>query len=101
VKATVDAYDGTVTLYQWDAADPVLKTWSKAFPGVVKPKSAISKDLLAHIRYPEDLFRVQRDILSSYHVTTASAFYEDKISGECLVILQHSGQMQMRNLLIT
>jgi uncharacterized membrane protein (UPF0182 family) len=75
VKATVDAYDGTVSLYQWDTSDPVLKTWSKAFPNTVKPKNAISPDLLAHVRYPEDLFRVQRDILSSYHVTTASAFY--------------------------
>jgi len=75
VKATVDAYDGTVTLYQWDAKDPVLKTWAKAFPNTVKPKSAISAGLLAHIRYPEDLFRVQRDILSTYHVTTAGAFY--------------------------
>ncbi|MFA5919208.1 MAG: UPF0182 family protein [Candidatus Nanopelagicaceae bacterium] len=75
VKATVDAYDGTVTLYQWDTEDPVLKTWSKVFPNTVKPKSAISKSLLAHVRYPEDLFRVQRDILSSYHVRTASAFY--------------------------
>ena len=75
VKATVDAYDGTVTLYQWDTKDPVLATWSKAFPGTVKPKSAISASLLDHIRYPEDLFRVQRDILSSYHVQTASAFY--------------------------
>jgi len=75
VKATVDAYDGTVTLYQWDDKDPVLKTWSKAFPGAITPKSEISKDLLDHIRYPEDLFRVQRDILSSYHVKTAAAFY--------------------------
>ena len=75
VKATVDAYDGTVTLYQWDTTDPVLKTWSRAFPNTIQPKSAISADLLAHVRYPEDLFRVQRDILSSYHVTTASAFY--------------------------
>jgi uncharacterized membrane protein (UPF0182 family) len=75
VKATVDAFDGTVTLYQWDATDPVLKTWSKAFPNTVKPKSAISPALLDHIRYPEDLFRVQRDILSSYHVLTANAFY--------------------------
>ncbi len=75
VKATVDAYDGTVTLYQWDAKDPVLKTWMKAFPNTVKPKSAISKGLLAHIRYPEDMFRVQRDILSSYHVKSAAAFY--------------------------
>jgi uncharacterized membrane protein (UPF0182 family) len=75
VKATVDAYNGTVTLYQWDDKDPVLKTWSKAFPGAITPKSEISKDLLEHIRYPEDMFRVQRDILSSYHVKTAAAFY--------------------------
>ena len=75
VKATVDAYDGTVTLYQWDAKDPVLQTWMKAFPNTVKPKSSISKGLLEHIRYPEDMFRVQRDILSSYHVKSAAAFY--------------------------
>jgi uncharacterized membrane protein (UPF0182 family) len=75
VKATVDAYDGTISLYQWDEKDPVLATWSKAFPGTVKPKSEISDQLLSHIRYPEDMFRVQRDILSAYHVTTADAFY--------------------------
>jgi len=75
VKATVDAYDGTVSLYQWDEKDPVLATWSKAFPGTIQPKSKISKSLLDHIRYPEDMFRVQREILSSYHVQTASAFY--------------------------
>ena len=75
VKATVDAYDGTVTLYQWDTSDPVLKTWSKAFPGTVKPKSEISKALLQHIRYPADIFEVQRDVLGTYHVTTAGAFY--------------------------
>ncbi len=75
VKATVDAYDGTVVLYQWDEKDPVLKTWMKAFPNTVTPKSKMSEELLEHIRYPEDLFRVQRDVLSSYHVQTASAFY--------------------------
>ena len=75
VKATVDAYDGTVTLYQWDEKDPVLATWSKAFPGTVQAKSKISKELLSHIRYPEDIFRVQREILSEYHVKTAAAFY--------------------------
>jgi uncharacterized membrane protein (UPF0182 family) len=75
VKATVDAYNGTVTLYQWDEKDPVLATWSKAFPGTVKAKKEISTQLLDHIRYPEDLFRVQREILSAYHVKTAGAFY--------------------------
>ena len=75
VKATVDAYDGTVVLYQWDEKDPVLKTWMKAFPNTVTPKKEMSKELLEHIRYPEDMFRVQRDVLSSYHVQTAAAFY--------------------------
>ena len=75
VKATVDAYDGSVTLYQWDTKDPVLQTWMKAFPNTVKPKSSISKGLLEHIRFPEDMFRVQRDILSSYHVKSSAAFY--------------------------
>ena len=75
VKATVDAYDGSVTLYQWDEKDPVLKAWMKAFPNTVKAKSTMSKGLLEHVRYPEDMFRVQRDILSSYHVNNAAAFY--------------------------
>ena len=75
VKATVDAYDGTVTLYAWDEKDPVLQTWMKAFPGTVKPKSEMSDALISHVRYPEDIFRVQRDVLSLYHVKNANAFY--------------------------
>jgi uncharacterized membrane protein (UPF0182 family) len=75
VKATVDAYDGTVTLYAWDESDPVLETWMKAFPDVVKPKSEMSDALISHVRYPEDIFRVQRDVLALYHVKNANAFY--------------------------
>ncbi|GLX35454.1 UPF0182 protein [Streptomyces roseochromogenus] len=74
VKATVDAYDGTVSLYQWDTEDPVLKTWMKAFPGTVKPKSAIDKALMDHLRYPQDLFKVQRELLTRYHVTDPQTF---------------------------
>ncbi|MDT3396366.1 UPF0182 family protein [Streptomyces sp. B1866] len=75
VKATVDAYDGKVTLYEWDTRDPVLKTWKKAFPGTVKPKSAISDSLMRHLRYPQDLFKVQRELLTRYHVTNPVTFY--------------------------
>ncbi len=75
VKATVDAYDGTVTLYQWGPRDPVLETWKKAFPGIIRPQSAIPSDLLAHLRYPEDLFKVQRTLLTKYHITDAHSFY--------------------------
>ncbi|MGW3354114.1 UPF0182 family membrane protein [Streptomyces bungoensis] len=74
VKATVDAYTGEVKLYQWDTRDPVLKTWMKAFPGTVQPRSAVSPSLLAHLRYPQDLFKVQRELLTRYHVTDAQTF---------------------------
>ncbi|MEU1271907.1 UPF0182 family protein [Streptomyces sp. NPDC005799] len=74
VKATVDAYTGEVKLYQWDTEDPVLKTWMKAFPGTVEPKADISPDLQAHFRYPQDLFKVQRELLTRYHVTDAQTF---------------------------
>lgn len=75
VKATVDAYDGTVNLYQWDTQDPVLKTWMKAFPGTVKAKDEISPSLKAHLRYPQDMFKVQRELLTRYHVTEPEQFY--------------------------
>jgi len=74
-KVTVDAYTGQVKIYQWDQSDPILRTWMRAFPGVVSLKSDISPDLMAHLRYPEDLFKVQRQVLSRYHVTQASIFY--------------------------
>jgi len=74
VKATVDAYTGEVKLYQWDTEDPVLKTWMKAFPNTVQPKADISKDLMAHLRYPQDLFKVQRELLTRYHVKDADTF---------------------------
>ncbi|MGL5809574.1 MAG: UPF0182 family protein [Nocardioides sp.] len=76
VKATVDAYSGQVKLYAWDEEDPILGTWMKAFPGTVLPKSAISAELLDHLRYPEDLFKVQRSMLAKYHVTDADDFYK-------------------------
>ncbi|MDX3386324.1 UPF0182 family protein [Streptomyces niveiscabiei] len=74
VKATVDAYTGEVKLYQWDTQDPVLKTWMKAFPDTVEPRAAISKDLMDHLRYPQDLFKVQRELLTRYHVKDATTF---------------------------
>ncbi|WP_349901686.1 UPF0182 family membrane protein [Parafrigoribacterium humi] len=75
VKATVDAYSGKVTLYAWDAKDPILKTWEKIFPSTVKPMSDMSSQLLSHVRYPADLFKVQRAILGTYHVTDSDTFY--------------------------
>jgi len=78
VKATVDAYDGSVDLYQWDEEDPILKAWMKLYPETVQPRSAISADLMSHVRYPSDLFKTQRSVLGSYHVTEAGAFYSQQ-----------------------
>ena len=75
VKATVDAYDGTVHLYAWDENDPILQTWSKVFPGLIESKSNMPSELVDHIRYPEDLFKLQRIVLSRYHVTDPTTFY--------------------------
>lgn len=75
VKAVVDAYDGSVELYEFDTEDPVLKAWRGVFPDSVKPESEISDELRAHLRYPEDLFKVQRDMLAKYHVDDSGTFF--------------------------
>ena len=78
VKATVDAYSGAVTLYAWDTKDPILKTWSKVYPGTLHPVSEMSASLMSHVRYPADLFKMQRAILGSYHVTDSGSFYSQQ-----------------------
>ena len=75
VKATVDAYNGTVTLYQFDPDDPVLQAWMRAFPGTVRSEDAIPEELRTHFRYPEDLFKVQRELLAKYHVDEPREFF--------------------------
>ena len=78
VKATVDAYDGSVDLYAWDEEDPILKAWMGIYPDTVQPRSDMSAELIAHVRYPSDLFKAQRSILGRYHVTEAGAFYSQQ-----------------------
>ncbi|RLK49110.1 UPF0182 family protein [Microbacterium telephonicum] len=75
VKATVDAYDGKVTLYAWDETDPLLQAWQKVYPATVEPISEMSAQLMSHVRYPTDLFKVQRAMLGTYHVDDAASFY--------------------------
>ncbi len=76
VKATVDAYDGTVNLYAWDESDPILQAWRGAFPGTVQDREDIPDSLIEHLRYPEDLFKVQRYQFARYHVTEPHDFYQ-------------------------
>ena len=75
VKAVVDAYDGTTTLYAFDETDPLLRAWRRAFPKLFAPRSALTPELQAHLRYPEDLFSIQTDRYASYHIDAARDFY--------------------------
>ncbi|MPZ94090.1 MAG: UPF0182 family protein [Propionibacteriales bacterium] len=76
VKAVVDAYDGSVTMYEWDEGDAVLAAWREVFPDAVQDKDEIPSELMEHLRYPEDMFKVQREILTRYHVTDEGDFYQ-------------------------
>jgi hypothetical protein len=75
VKVVIDAYDGSVTAYLADPADPLIRTLARVFPGILEPLDAMPADLRAHLRYPEDLFRVQTDLYATYHMAEPEIFY--------------------------
>lgn len=75
VKAVIDAYDGTLTLYDFDPQDPVLKTYGAIFPGILTPADRMPADLRKHIRYPEGYFNVQARMFDTYHVTDPEVLY--------------------------
>ena len=79
MKATVDAYDGTVTLYAVGRGGPGAPDLHEGLPGTSsQPKSEMTDELQSHVRYPEDLFKVQRDILTRYHVDDPVDFYNEQ-----------------------
>jgi hypothetical protein len=78
VKATVDAFDGTVSLYVWDEEDPLIESWRRAFPDIFKPGDEMPEALRNHIRYPEDMFRIQSGMYQRYHMTNPDTFYQNE-----------------------
>lgn len=75
VKAIIDAYNGNVTFYVADDKDPLIATYSKIFPGVFKPLAEMPTELRSHLRYPEDIFRIQTAVYSTYHMDEPQVFY--------------------------
>lgn len=75
VKATVDAYDGETHLYIFDSGDPIVQAYVRLFPRLFRPAAEMPADLRAHVRYPEDLFRVQAETYRIYHMRDPEAFY--------------------------
>jgi uncharacterized membrane protein (UPF0182 family) len=75
VKATVDAYDGTTTIYAFDEEDPVLAAWGEVFPDLLTPAEEMPEEVRLHLRYPEDLFRIQAEVYKTYHMLDPNVFY--------------------------
>ena len=75
VKVTIDAYDGDVQAYIADPDDPIIQTYAKIFPDIFQSLDDMSADLRAHLRYPDDLFRAQTALFTTYHMTDPEVFY--------------------------
>ena len=75
VKIVIDAYEGTTTYYLADTDDPIAATISKIFPDLFTPIEAMSTDLRSHVRYPQDIFTLQTEMFSTYHMTNPAVFY--------------------------
>jgi uncharacterized membrane protein (UPF0182 family) len=95
VKVVVDAYNGTMKFYVFDPTDPILKTYEAAYPSLFTPKSQVPQALLAHVRYPEDLFTIQTQVYATYHVDNADVLYNkgDQWSIPTNVSLSGAGPM--------
>lgn len=75
VKVVIDAYNGDVSFYLTDPTDPLIKTYARIYPGLLKPFDAMPADLKRHIRYPEDFFAIQAQMYSAYHMNAPEVFY--------------------------
>ncbi len=75
VKIVIDAYNGTLRAFISAPDDPIVQSWAKVFPGIFQPMTAMPDDLLAHLRYPDDLFRAQSALYTTYHMDTPEEFY--------------------------
>jgi len=95
VKVIVDAYDGTVTLYQADSEDPIIKTYAKMFPKTFRPLSDMPKSLVSHLRYPEDIFSLQTAVYATYHMDDPQIFYNKEDLWEIPAIAQEEKQQIM------
>jgi uncharacterized protein len=94
VKAVVDAYQGHVRLYIADERDPLIQTWARIFPGVLKPLSEMPADLRAHLRYPEDIFKIQTSVYSTYHMDQPLVFYNKEDQWSVVSMAEKQGESE-------
>ncbi len=102
VKVVIDAFEGSVTAYLADPDDPLVRTFAGIFPGIFQPLDSMPADLRAHLRYPEDLFRVQSDMYATYHMAEPEIFYhrEDQWQKPVLSIAPERAEQFVRHIVM-
>ena len=101
VKLVVDAYHGSLTAYVSVPDDPLIRTWGKIFPGVLQPFDSLPADLRAHLRYPDDLYRIQATLYTTYHMDSPTDFYHREDQWQIPAVSQPDGAVPfMRHLIM-
>jgi uncharacterized membrane protein (UPF0182 family) len=92
VKVVIDAYHGSVRAFVADPTDPVVRTYARAFPGILRPMNSMPPDVRSHVRYPEDLFGAQVALYTIYHMTEPETFYHREDQWQIPALQQTEGQ---------
>jgi len=92
VKLVIDAYDGSLTAYVSAPSDPVIRTWSRIFPGIFVPLDRMPAGLRAHIRYPDEIFRIQTSLYATYHMDSPDDFYHREDQWQIPAVEEQRGQ---------
>ena len=100
-KIVIDAYDGSLKAYISAPADPVIRTWARIFPGIFAPLDSIPADLRAHLRYPDELYRIQAGLYTTYHMDAPEDFYHREDQWQIPVVDQTGGSVPfMRHIIM-
>ncbi|HWM98457.1 MAG TPA: UPF0182 family protein, partial [Streptosporangiaceae bacterium] len=91
VKLVIDAYNGSLTAYLSTPADPLIRTWARIFPGIFVPLDSMPAGLRAHIRYPDDIYRVQTSLYTTYHMDAPEDFYHREDQWQIPTVAESTG----------
>ena len=101
VKVIVDAYDGSLISYVSAPKDPIIKTWAKVFPGVFVPLDSMPAELKAHLRYPDDLYRIQASLYTTFHMSAPEELYHREDQWQIPVVTVPNGSVPfMRHIIM-
>ncbi|HET6836580.1 MAG TPA: UPF0182 family protein [Gemmatimonadales bacterium] len=101
VKLVIDAYHGALTAYVSEPADPLIRTWSRVFPGIFVPMDSLPADLRAHIRYPDDIYRIQTSLYTTYHMDSPEDFYHREDQWQIPTVTEAEGSVPfMRHIIM-